>query len=72
MFAEAMPKSKRSENKNISLEGRVRVKLRHPVSEGLKAQAAAVRNEPGMPLGTGRRLSALCSFLFVAAKIEVA
>lgn len=52
MFAEATPKTKRRENKNVFLEGKVRVKLGHPVSERLKAQAATVRNKPGMPLGT--------------------
>lgn len=55
MFAEAMPKTKRRENKNVFLEGKVRVKLGHPVSERLKAQAATARNKPGMPLGTDSR-----------------
>lgn len=57
MFVEATPKTKRRENKNVFLEGKVRVKLGHPVSERLKAQAAAVRSKPGMPLGTDSRLS---------------
>lgn len=52
MFAEARPKAKRRENKNVFLEGEVRVKLGHPVSETLKAQAATARNKPGMTLGT--------------------
>lgn len=56
MFVEARPKTKRRENKNVFLEGEVRVKLEHPLSERLKAQAATVRNKPGMPLGTDNRL----------------
>ena len=56
MFAEAMPKTKRRENRNVFLKGKVRVKLGHPLSERPKGQAATVRNKPGMPLGTNNRL----------------
>lgn len=59
MFAETKPKTKRRENKNVFLEGKVRVKLGHPVSKRLKAQAAAVRNKPGMSLGTNSQLCLL-------------
>lgn len=36
MFAKAMPKTKGRENKNVFLEGKVRVKVGHPLSERLK------------------------------------
>lgn len=48
-------KTQRRENKKVFLEGKVRVKPGHPVSERLKA--ATVRNELGMPLGTESRIS---------------
>lgn len=56
MFLEARPKTKRKENKNVFLEAKVRVKLGHPVFERLEAQAATVRNKPGIPLGTASQL----------------
>lgn len=73
MFPEATPKTKGKENKNVFLEAKVRVKLGHRVFERLKAQAAILRNEPGIPLGTESQLCLhFVFFLSMAAKINVA
>lgn len=69
MFPEARPKTKRKENKNIFLEAKVRVNLGHPVFERLKAQAATVRNQPGIPLGTASQFCLHC-VLFCAWQLK--